>query len=248
MKSSEYAKLALQEQSYWWHLGKLDIINVYLSMATKKHSSKLKILNVGCGTGGTVPVLEKFGQVDNVDISAEAVKYMLGKGFERVFQTDATRLPFKSKNYDLIVAFDVLEHIKEDSRAIDEWKRVLKPKGKIILSVPAYPWLWSKHDEVMHHFRRYSRKDLSVLAKKHNFKTKKLSYAFMFTLLPLIVFRGFYKLSPLDRQNKKFSTKSKIPKSLNSILVKLISFEAKILRKFSLPAGSSLFVILNKQD
>src|SRR5579884_1252614 len=103
--------MAEREKTYWWHLGRLKIIESYINKLAKE--SNLRILNVGCGTGGTIKMLQKYGQVDNVDISDDAIKFMKKEGFNNIYKVDGIKLPFKDKQYDLVVAFDVLEHIDE---------------------------------------------------------------------------------------------------------------------------------------
>src|SRR4051794_36018604 len=125
MKKNEYATMASKEESYWWHLGRLRIIEVYIKKYTKGRSG-LKILNVGCGTGGTIQLLEKYGELYNVDVSDEAVAFMKKNGYTNVLKVDGTKLPFADNEFDLVVAFDVLEHIKDDTAALKEWKRVMK--------------------------------------------------------------------------------------------------------------------------
>ena len=114
MKKNEYVAMAEREQRYWWHLGRLRMIETYLSR-TPKTKVKPKILNVGCGTGGTVDMLEQFGIVDNVDISDEAINFMKTRGYKRLTKVSGILLPFKDKTYDIIGAFDVLEHIEDQN-------------------------------------------------------------------------------------------------------------------------------------
>ncbi len=126
MKKSEYTTMAEREEAYWWHLGRLRIIETYIKKALNKNAAtkkSAKILNVGCGTGGTIDALERMGIVDNVDISDDAINFMKERGYGRLTKVDGIDLPFKDKHYDIVGAFDVLEHIEDHIGALKEWCR-----------------------------------------------------------------------------------------------------------------------------
>ena len=131
--------MAEREKTYWWHIGRLRVIQGYVQRA--KNKKKFTILNIGCGTGGTIDMLESFGETENVDISDEAIKFMRKHGYKRITKVNDIKLPFKAKTYDMVGAFDVLEHIDKHVEALKEWKRVIKDDGVIIITVPAYQWL-----------------------------------------------------------------------------------------------------------
>jgi ubiquinone/menaquinone biosynthesis C-methylase UbiE len=155
MKKTEYEQMSLREETYWWHVGRLSIVDSLLSKFDKKNENK--ILNIGCGTGGTIPILEKYGEVVNVDISSEALKFLRQKGYKGT-KVSGNGLPFEDNEFDFVVALDVLEHIDQDREALNEWHRVLKPGGQLMITVPAHAFLWSGHDVSLHHFRRYTTK------------------------------------------------------------------------------------------
>jgi SAM-dependent methyltransferase len=115
VKKSEYARMADYEQNYWWHVGRLEIIQTYVKRASRNKSHST-ILNVGCGTGGTIDMLEKFGKVDNVDASDDAIAFVKKLGYRDVTKVGDIDLPFEDETYDIVGAFDVLEHI-EDHRS-----------------------------------------------------------------------------------------------------------------------------------
>lgn len=242
MNKSEYAKLYEVEKYYWWHQGRLKLIESQFLGLSK--TGPLKILNVGGGTGGTVPTLEQFGEVENLDISDDAIKFMNQNGY-RASKYDGKKLPFSDNNFDVVCAFDVLEHIKEDDKALKEWARVLKPQGHILITVPAYQWLWSKHDESMHHFRRYSRTKLSKLVESVNSLSKeKISYGFMFSF-PLVVINRFTE--KIFKNNQKPEAKfPKLPKPVNKLFIMILVLESRIMRYVSLPWGTSVVAVLKK--
>lgn len=243
MQKSEYARLAEYEQSYWWHLGRLEIIQTYMKCASRNRSNSV-ILNVGCGTGGTIDMLEKFGKVDNVDTSDDAIDFAKKLGYGNITKVDGIDLPFEDKTYDVVGAFDVLEHIEDDRSALSEWKRVLKDDGAIAITVPAYQWLWSGHDVSSHHQRRYTMKSLISVAAKAGLRPERKSYAISFSL-PLVA--GFRLASKvLDGKEDSRSSYVPVPRAINNLFTALLKAEAKMHNTVSLPAGTSVITILRK--
>lgn len=236
--------MAERESSYWWHVGRLRIIESYIQIATKRKSKKLAILNVGCGTGGTIDMLERYGITDNVDISDDAIKFMKQRGYKRITKVTGTKLPFEKKKYDLVCAFDVLEHIAGEGAALKEWTRVLKDDGAIIITVPAYQWLWTDHDVSLHHVRRYTKKRLVKAARQAGLKPAKKSYAIVFSLPLVVGFRFLNKL--LRRQADSETSYVDVPEWVNGLFSSLLYGEARLHEAVSFPAGTSVIAIFQK--
>ena len=235
--------MAEREQTYWWHVGRLRIIQTYLR-SIKGSKRDFHILNVGCGTGGTVAMLESLGSVDNVDVSDEAIRFMNQKGYANITKVEGVTLPFKNETFDAIGAFDVLEHIEAEIDALKEWKRVLKKDGAILVTVPAYQWLWSGHDVSLYHKRRYTRKRLAESAQKAGLRVEKNSYAIVFSL-PLIV--GFRLLNKvLGRETTSETSDVDVPQWVNTLFIRLLYTEAYLHRITPLPAGTSVVAVLRK--
>jgi SAM-dependent methyltransferase len=245
VQTSEYARMAEYEQSYWWHLGRLEIIQTYLKRVSR-NKSEPTILNVGCGTGGTIDMLEKFGFVDNIDASDDAIAFVKTRGYKNITKVNDIDLPYEDKTYDVVGAFDVLEHIEDHKRALSEWKRVLKDDGAIVITVPAYQWLWSEHDVSLHHQRRYTVKSLMTVAAEAGLEPEKKSYAISFSL-PLVV--GYRIASKaLNRKANSKTSYVPVPRAINKFFTVLLKVEAKLHDKISLPAGTSVITILRKKD
>jgi ubiquinone/menaquinone biosynthesis C-methylase UbiE len=245
MKKAEYSRMAEREKTYWWHIGRLQIIQSYLEKGAKNKKDN-SLLNIGCGTGGTIGVLERFGTVDNVDISDDAIKYMKKHGYDRLTKVDGIELPFKDKRYDILGAFDVLEHIDDHIAALKEWRRVLKDDGAIVLTVPAYQWLWSDHDVSLHHKRRYTIKRLSEAAKQADLKIDRKSYAIVFSLPLVVTFRFLNKVS--GRKTGAETSYVDVPDWVNSLFAKFLGIEANMHKIMSFPAGTSVVAILRKDN
>jgi len=176
MELTEYAKLAAFENKYWWHVGRRSIVaRQIVKLHRERHD--LHILNVGSGTGGTVEILAEHGKVLNIDQSGEAVRLMRESGYEAL-QMDGANTPLENEQFDLVAALDVLEHIQEDKSALQEWGRLLKPGGYVLLTVPAYQWLWSGHDVFLEHKRRYRLGEIEAALRDAGLSIVKGAYYF----------------------------------------------------------------------
>lgn len=244
MKKTEYARMAEREADYWWHLGRLRIIKTYIAKAVGR-KRKIKILNVGCGTGGTIDMLEEFGDVENVDISDDAINFMRKRGYKNLTKVDGNELPYQDKTFNVVGAFDVLEHIEDHVGALKEWKRVLKDDGAIVLTVPAYQWLWSDHDVSLHHKRRYTTKRLAAAADEAGLRPLKRSYAIVFSLPLVVGFRALNKL--LGRKTGAETSYVDVPEWVNKLFTKLLYAEATAHRHVRFWAGTSVVAILKKK-
>lgn len=241
MNIVEYSRMAERERTYWWHAGRLAIIDSWLKKWVKP-KEKSKILNVGCGTGGTLAVLEKYGAVTNVDVSTEAIKFMKKAGY-KVDKVTGIKLPYKDNSFDTIVAFDVLEHIEAHDEAFKEWFRVLKKDGAILFTVPAYQWLWSDHDKSLHHYRRYTKKLIkSIMPPKA--RIQRISYYIVFSLPLIVGFRFLNKL--IGRKTDSESSYVNVPRVINNLFTGFLKLEANMHRITTFPTGTSLITVIRK--
>lgn len=246
--------MANMEKFYWWHVGRNRIINDQLKKITKG-KLRLKILNIGCGTGGTIPLLQQFGKVVNVDNSPQVTKYLKQNGIKDVVLVDGLKLPFNNNDFDIVVSFDVLEHIKEEDAALKEWQRVLKPGGSLFITVPAYQWLWSEHDVGLHHFRRYTKKRLHHRVTENGFVPKKVSYAISFSLPLIVSFRFLKKLATSLKRTKanakkqsEISSYIKVPEFVNHLFSRILFLESRALKHINFPFGTSVLAVAENNE
>ncbi len=246
METVEYQKMFELESSYWWFVGRQDIVSQQLRRLSLNANASL--LNVGSGTGGTVAMLERFGRVTNVDVAEEAIAFSAQQGIAvQKIEVDQP-LPFTDGAYDGVIALDVLEHIEHDQVSLADWYRVLRPGGIVILTVPAYPWLWSEHDEGLHHFRRYT---LSELHRKFNyagFVVRKRSYVITFSFLLIVLYRFVHSLRPSSREVMHHASDSyvRLPNWLNKIFILLLKLESRLLGVMNFPFGTSILMVGQK--
>lgn len=239
MNHHELERMADMERAFWWHVGRLSIFRRLLQSYAPRNG---RVLNIGCGTGGTLPVLQEFGQVVNVDTSEEVRRFLSEKDLATFVHVRDERLPFPDASFDIIAGLDVLEHIEQDARALKEWHRVLKPGGIILLSVPAYQWLWSQHDELLKHYRRYTASQLHALFTMSKFRVLKRTYAVMLAFPFILAFR-------LGQGLFNFSSSSyvRLPRPLNSFFTFLLRAEAALMRFLNLPYGASIVFVAERR-
>lgn len=224
------------ERSYWWFVGRRKIVATLLN-GVKKRKSNI-VLDVGCGTGGNLELLSSYGLCIGIDISPLALSICREHWDGNLICADACSLPFRNCSVDLIAALDVLEHLQDDVSALREFWRILKPNGILIVTAPAFMFLWSGHDIALGHFRRYTMSELKLKLNKVGFAIQKLSYAIC-PLLPFVfVFR---KLQLIAQHNmKKHTALIELPKPLNRALIAMLQLEATLLKYIDLPFGVSL--------
>jgi SAM-dependent methyltransferase len=245
MNSKEIATMAYYEDKHWWHIGKRKLVKA-LIMRNFAQVDNLIILEVGCGTGENLRMLENFGEVTGLDISKEALEHCRKNGFENVVLGDLASglsgLPYAE--FDLIIALDVLEHIQDDVTAIKNIYNLLKDDGILIVTVPACKLLWSSHDEALEHKRRYSKNELVGRLCDNGFDMVQVSY-FVFFLFPFLF--GLRFLQNVFGRDVYPRTRYYLPPwKLNELFVKMLDFEIFLLRSMELFLGSTLFVVGRK--
>lgn len=219
----------------------------FLEIRSGKKKKK-KILDVGCGTGTMLNYLAQHGQVEGIDNSKKAVAFCRQRGFKNTCLGDAQKLPFSDNSFDLVTAFDTLEHIEDDQIALKEFYRVLRPNGLILMTVPALPIIWSSHDVIHCHFRRYKLANLKKKLKVAKFEPTKTTYINSLLFLPAFVFRfstGFLNRLGIFRKHTDLVS---IPPFINSFLSKIFCLEAFFLRYIDFPLGITILVEAKKRE
>lgn len=245
MDKSYESKRHRLEEDYWLFKARRDVTLKIIQKIGGKPDSK--ILDVGCAGGHLINFLKEngFKEIRGIDISREAINLCKKRGLRRVSVGDCLETRFKSNTFDIITADNVLEHLKDEEKALNEWNRILKEKGVLIIFVPAFNFLWSQHDEICQHYRRYSKVSLIKLLKKANFKIKKSSY-WNFSLFPPASLLKIFQRLFLKRQKQKSDQLYKLNPLLNKILFFVLKFENWLLRKMNFPIGISVFVVARK--
>ena len=245
MDIESYSIAAKVEEKHWWFYGRRALINKVLKKNTNGILDPVEILEVGCGNGGNLALLSTFGNVsalemdDNARLRAESRK--IAK-VEKGWLPD--NVPYQDNTFDIIAVLDVIEHIDDDDEALAVLSRILKPDGLLVLTAPAFEWLWSLHDEKSHHKRRYVLADLREKIINQGFRSIYCSY-FNTLLFPISFL--FIVLSRILRFNTNIAFK--IPNFIiNSLLKKIFLAESLVVPAFSLPFGVSIIVCARKLD
>lgn len=230
---------------HWWPKGNHEIaksiIDKFVSIRKK---SKLKCLDVGCSGGVIADYLKTFGKSYGIDKSLEGL-YL--KKIENVFsiQSDAIQMPFKNELFDIITLLDVAEHVENDLSLFREIYRVSKRTGLLFVMVPAHSCLWGSHDVRYGHKRRYSKRDITILADKTGFFIERLTY------LHPYVFPVMYFVRFIDRKrNKCFGVRDdfiSFGTFLDRFFLWVLLFESYVVKYVNFPIGTSLFAILRKK-
>lgn len=224
--------LAGQPMTHCWLRGKKELIAVLLDKIAIDSKRKLRILNVGAGSGYDLETLGKYGDVYVIDINKKVLKLIPENLFFEKKFGDACKIPYKSNFFDIVVSFDVIEHIEDDVKATSEIYRVLKKNGYFVFSVPAFQPLFSSHDRVLGHKRRYSKKSIASLLS--GFRSLKLNYWNVIFFPPLAILR-------ILKKNSGKADYTKFPKWLHSFFYAGFAIENKLIKHgMPMPAGLSL--------
>lgn len=241
MEAIEFQKLNEVQDTNWWFAAQRRLVTDYLEKNYGR-SNHLRILNVACACGTYSRHMARFGKIYNIDISKEALKYCLNNGVREVVQADATLLPFKENSFDLVLAIDAFEHFPDDRQAMKEIRRVLKEGGRMLLTVPAFNFLWSPHDEALHHLRRYTATGLVPKILDSGFKVEFVSYWTMLLLPAIYIFRRIRKILSSETDTPKSDLFIALPRPLENLLGFTLGLETFLMkRNLKLPFGLSLF-------
>lgn len=236
MDKSYESKRHRLEEDYWLFRARRDLLLKIIQRIGGNPGSK--ILDIGCAGGHLIKFLEEkgFKEVSGVDISPEAINLCNKRKLKKVSVGDCLETRFEEETFDLITADNVLEHLADDEKALSEWYRILKTNGTLIIFVPAYQFLWSRHDEVCHHHRRYTKSSLIKLLKNTGFKVDKSSYWNFSFFFPKALLKKFQKGDQLYELNPV----------VNNALTGILKLENKLLMRLNFPVGVSVLAVARK--
>ncbi len=243
MKKIAYKEMYENEMSHAWYIAtrKLMIKNI-----TKYLKKDEKILDAGCGTGGTIQFLKKagFSNIYGVDVNKDAIGYCQKRGIKNICIGNLNNLDFKRNSFDAVICLDVLYHKNiNKSTALNQFNKVLKKGGILYLQEPAFDWLKSEHDKVIETESRFTDGEIRKLVQNSGFTIIKLSY-FNFLLSPIIILKRI--LEKLFVKNRKTSDVYRQNRSVNFIMLQILYLETKIIENFNIPFGISIICISKK--
>jgi len=242
------------EDHHWWYVGNHEN---FLGLLKRKNILKdgLKVLDAGCGTGKWLEILTKSFNISEtgIDYNETALEYARKRGKLNLKHGDINKPKFSESSFDIITSFDVICNTNvDDALAIKNLNSYLKNDGYLLLTVPAYQFLHSKHDEVVHQNKRYTKKQIKLLMGNNGFEIVKLSYcvSLLFPLaLPKRILSKIFKSERVGKhaQAKEHNEVKLPPRFINQLFLSVMRFENFMLRYFSMPFGLSVMVLARKR-
>ena len=238
MERAVYEAMAEHDERHWWYRARREVVAALIERAVQP-PKEARLLEIGCGTGHNLAMLGKFGEVDALevdDIARGMAEERLGRPVLSAPLPKLAGLP--DDRYDVVAALDVIEHIPDDKAALKGIARVLKPGGKLVMTVPAHQWMWSAHDVVNHHQRRYSKSGLKRLIEGSPLQLDSIGYLNSLLFPVAMAQRLASKISGKDDANL-----APPPKPINQALERVFAAERRVIGRVPLPPGLSLFAV-----
>ncbi|MBI5076017.1 MAG: class I SAM-dependent methyltransferase [Nitrospirae bacterium] len=233
------------EESHWWFVGRRDMVWRLL----KDLDRNLSILEVGCSGGPLIRLLQRegFAKVAGIDINECSVQLCRSLGDAAVKVADGCSTGFSDEQFDVVVASDVLEHIEDPVQGLREWSRILRPKGIVLVFVPAFQFLWSRHDEVNRHYRRYTKQEIVTLLEQADFYIERAAYWNFCFFFPALLVRTMRRIFSRQQGEKEGSDLTASGSIVNRIFEAVLKAENSLLAAgLNFPFGLSLFAIARK--
>src|SRR5882672_23781 len=245
MQPHTYAIMREVEDQHWWYVGRRRIIASWVEGVCREIGKRRpRILDVGCGTGANLQMLSQFGVAEGVDISSEALEFCRARGLSKVKQGAAETLPYEDASFDLVTGLDVVEHLDDDVIGLAEMRRVLRPRGRTLLFVPAFMFLWGVQDDISHHRRRYTVKELEQKLRDAGLTIERMTYANLSFFLPILIGRLLMRLTGIRPSSENNITIG----ALNGVLGRILGAEGWWLQRLSFPFGVSIVCVARRDD
>lgn len=245
MDIDAYAEMIELQDQHWWFVGRQKVIESFLDME-KMAKAGSQVLEIGCGVGGNVNLLGGSASYLGIDMHLPAVEYCKEKYPQHNFNCSRIEdMPdeLKSSNFNSIYFLDVLEHLDQDLEVLKSARFFLQIDGKMLITVPAFNFLWSPHDEFVHHVRRYTKNSLKLTLEKAGYKVERISY-FNYILFPLALIQRIGMKLTRKKLSKHISTP---PYLINTFFERVFAFEARLLKFVNLPVGLSIIAVASRK-
>ncbi len=239
MEANAFAAEAAVEAEHWWFRARRKLFARELARFALPRDAR--ILDIGVGTGTNLRMLseEGFHRVEGLDSHDEAIRFCAAKGLPPVCKGDACELPHSDAHFDVILSTDIIEHVGDDRRALREMRRVLKPGGRLLVTVPAFRILWGIQDEIAHHKRRYRKADLLKALEQSGFEVERSYYFNWLLFVPILLARQIVK-----RSGMRLRSENDLGGPLvNAILYHIFTLDCHLAPLISMPFGVSILAI-----
>jgi SAM-dependent methyltransferase len=240
MQTDEFAALVDYDEHHWWYRGRRRVLHAALGKLPLPAGAQ--VLDAGCGTGRTMDELHGYGQVHGFDLNPLGVEHARGRGHDNVRVARLEEIPYPDDSFDLVTCLDVIEHTPDDRASFRELRRITKPGGWLVVTVPAYQLLWSSHDVANQHYRRYRRSQLRRAGEEAGWQPGESGYFNTFLFLPAAAVRVGERLRrPHKRRGRPHVQLT--PRSWDGLLEWPMQIEAGLLRRgVRMPFGLSLLM------
>ncbi len=272
MDRAAFKLFATLEQDHWWFRGRRELylpllrqvlerdtpaaVPAAVPAATPGDSAEpgatrgaRRILDVGCGVGGFLTPLAALGDVHGCELDEASVGFCRELGRTNTFVAASDRLPVPDASQDLVTLFDVLEHTPDDRAVLAEVRRVLRPGGHVVVSVPAYQFLFANNDRVAHHYRRYTRGGLLTRLSQAGLDVRKATYVNVIlgaVIIPTVLLLKLKEQLFPVQQDATTNLSWRVPRPINALLARIFAGERHVLRHANAPLGHSLFAVARR--
>jgi SAM-dependent methyltransferase len=252
MKPQAHEQFESLERDHWWFRARrrvyLELLRTALAGTTPE-----RILDVGAGVGGFLGELQSLGgRVHHTELHPESLLLCRRRGFRSGVRAAADSLPYQEMSFDLVCLFDVLEHVDDDQQVLHEIARVLRPEGLALITVPAYPWLFSENDRIAEHRRRYTRASLRGLIDRAHLGEVRCTHTntLLFPAIAAYIVAGktARRLGALPPRSGRTNLSLSLPPLLNEACYRAFTAELYFSRRWNLPAGHSILALVRKRD
>lgn len=255
MERAAFDLFASLQSDHWWFRGRRALYTDLLEHVLRRDSGRpprgLRVLDVGCGAGGWLKPLSRFGTVTGIELDEPSIRFCRELDLHRTLVGRVDALPVPPGSHDLVCLWDVIEHTPDDRAVLAEARRALREGGHLVLSVPAYQFLYANNDRVAHHRRRYTRGDLVAKLRAGGFDVRKATYvnfALGVGIIPaVLLIKLKERLFPVpDDPGNNLAIP--VPRPLNALLAGIFGAERHVLRHVDAPFGHSLFLVARRID
>jgi SAM-dependent methyltransferase len=244
MQTDEFAALVAYDEHHWWYRGRRRVLHAALGKLPLPADAR--VLDAGCGTGRTMDELHGYGEVHGFDLNPLGVEHARGRGHGDVRVARLEEIPYPDESFDLVTCLDVLEHTPDDLVSLRELRRITKPGGWLVVTVPAFQLLWSSHDVANQHYRRYRRSQLRRAAEAAGWEPGESAYFNTFLFLPGAAVRVGERLRRPHKRRGRPNVQL-TPRSLDRVLEWPMRIEGGLLRRgIRMPFGMSLLMTLGR--
>jgi SAM-dependent methyltransferase len=248
MEVRYYETYYQQETRHWWFRWRFKLIQDVIDTLSGM-PDRPTMLDAGCGTGQMLKMLQQRGNAVGLDLSQDAIMFASSRDARNLVLGSVTNPPFANGTFDIAFALDVIEHVDDDRSILEGLRELVRPGGALVITVPAFQSLWSDHDKINHHRRRYRRRQMRRILQASGFEVERITYCNT-VLFPIVYgIRRMQALARRFRPKDEAEVSSDLhayPRVINSLLYRLMLIEAWVVKRIDLPIGVSILAIARK--